>query len=143
MSLWSWTRHVVTDQTGGVEPVPVSIERVSGSAPELGAKGPPDVPLFVLRVGLRSGFGGTLSGLPGPRRGARGPGAPPLGPAPGPPRRAHPLPRRRGALAPHGRGNLARGTRGRPPHPPRRARHGARAAAAGAKRRHATVGARP
>jgi hypothetical protein len=64
MSLWSWTKRVVTDQTGGVEPVPVDIERNPGAAVELAADNPSNVPLYVLRVGLRGGFGGTRAGLP-------------------------------------------------------------------------------
>src|SRR5205809_8037049 len=68
MKLWTWTRRVVTDQTGGVEPVPVGIERNPMAAVEMGAANPPDVPLYVLRVGLRGGFGGTRAGLPAYRR---------------------------------------------------------------------------
>ncbi|GEM_PF-3236416 len=68
MGLLSWAKRVATDQTGGHEPVPLEIERVPGVAVELGAKGAPDVPLYVLRVGVRSGFGGTRAGLPVYRR---------------------------------------------------------------------------
>ena len=65
--LWDWTKRVVTDQTGGVEPVPVGIER-NPAAVEMGASAPPDVPLYVLRVGVRGGFGRTRAGLPVHRR---------------------------------------------------------------------------
>ena len=59
---------MVTDQTGGIEPVAVDIERNPGAVLELGAEAPPDVPLYVLRVGVRGGFGGTRAGLPVYRR---------------------------------------------------------------------------
>jgi hypothetical protein len=68
MTLWSWTKDVITDQTGGAEPVPVGLERNPGAVVELGAENPPDVPLYVLRVGLESGFGRTQAGLPVYRR---------------------------------------------------------------------------
>jgi len=66
--LWTWTKRVTTDQTGGIEPVPVAIERNPDAAVELGASNPPDVPLYVLRVGVRGGFGRTQAGLPVYRR---------------------------------------------------------------------------
>jgi hypothetical protein len=59
---------VVTDQTGGVEPVAIDIERNPGAVVELGAENPPDLPLYVLRVGVRGGFGRVLAGLPVFRR---------------------------------------------------------------------------
>jgi hypothetical protein len=68
MSVWTWTKHVITDQTGGVEPVPVGLERNPGAVVELGAENPPGVPLYVLRVGLEGGFGRTQAGLPVYRR---------------------------------------------------------------------------
>jgi hypothetical protein len=68
MKPWSWTKRVVTDQTGGIEPVPVDIERNPGAIVELGAENPPDVPLYALRVGVRGGFGGVRAGLPVYRR---------------------------------------------------------------------------
>jgi hypothetical protein len=68
MRLWDWTRRVVVDQTGGIEPVAVDIERNPGAVLELGAEPPPEVPLYVLRVGVRGGFGGTRAGLPVHRR---------------------------------------------------------------------------
>jgi hypothetical protein len=68
MSIWSYTKRVVTDQTGGIEPVPVGIERNPDSIAEHGAAAPPDVPLYILRVGVRSGFGRTQAGLPVYRR---------------------------------------------------------------------------
>jgi hypothetical protein len=68
MGLWSWTKRVVTDQTGGIEPVPVGLERNPDAVVELGAENPPDLPLYVLRVGLESGFGRTQAGLPVYRR---------------------------------------------------------------------------
>src|SRR5213596_1785528 len=68
MNLWTWTKRVVLDQTGGIEPVAVEIERNRGAVVELGAENPPDVPLYVLRVGVRSGFGRVRAGLPVYRR---------------------------------------------------------------------------
>jgi len=68
MGLLSRTKQIVTDQTGGVEPVPIGLERNPGAVVELGADNPPDVPLYVLRVGLESGFGRTQAGLPVYRR---------------------------------------------------------------------------
>jgi hypothetical protein len=68
LSVWSWTKCVVTDQTGGVEPVPIDIERNPDAVVELGAENPPDLPLYVLRVGVRGGFGRVLAGLPVFRR---------------------------------------------------------------------------
>jgi hypothetical protein len=62
--VWNWVRGVATDQTGGVEPVDVGLERNPGAVVELGAANPPDVPIYVLRVGISSGFGGTRAGLP-------------------------------------------------------------------------------
>jgi hypothetical protein len=59
---------VVTDQTGGVEPVAIDIERNPDAVVELGAENPPEVPLYVLRVGVRGGFGRVLAGLPVVRR---------------------------------------------------------------------------
>jgi hypothetical protein len=68
MGLRSWAKGVITDQTGGAEPVPVGLERNPGAVVELGAENPPDVPLYVLRVGLESGFGRARAGLPVYRR---------------------------------------------------------------------------
>lgn len=68
MGLWSWTKHVVTDTGSGFEPVPVDLERNPGAVVELGAHNPPDLPLYVLRVGMRGGFGGTEARLPVFRR---------------------------------------------------------------------------
>ena len=68
MKLWEWTKRTVTDQTGGIKPVPVDIERNPDAIVELGAENPPDVPLYVLRVGVRSGFGRVRAGLPVYRR---------------------------------------------------------------------------
>jgi hypothetical protein len=68
LSLWSWAKHVVTDQTGGVEPVAIDIERNPAAVVELGAENPPDLPLYVLRVGVRGGFGRVRAGLPVYRR---------------------------------------------------------------------------
>ena len=68
MGLWGWTRAVATDQTGGVEPVSVGLERNPGAIVELGAHNPPDVPLYVLRVGIEGGFGRARAGLPVYRR---------------------------------------------------------------------------
>jgi hypothetical protein len=64
MKLWNWTKGVISDQTGGVDPVRVGLERNPGAVVELGAETPPDVPIYVLRVGITSGFGGTRAGLP-------------------------------------------------------------------------------
>jgi hypothetical protein len=68
MSLWEWIRRVVTDQTGGVEPIRVDLERNPGAIVELGAENPPGVPLYLLRVGLSGGFGQARAGLPVFRR---------------------------------------------------------------------------
>jgi hypothetical protein len=68
MTLWSWAKRVAVDQTGGSEPIDVDIERNPDAVVELGAQNPADVPLFVLRVGVSGGFGGTRAGLPVYRR---------------------------------------------------------------------------
>ena len=68
LSLWGWTKRVATDQTGGVTPVAIDIERNPAAVVELGAENPPDVPLYVLRVGVRGGFGRVRAGLPVYRR---------------------------------------------------------------------------
>jgi hypothetical protein len=64
MPLWRFIKHVVMDQTGGMEPVHVGLERNPGAVVELGAENPPDVPIYILRVGIDGGFGGTRAGLP-------------------------------------------------------------------------------
>jgi len=64
MRLWEWTKGVVGDQTGGVEPVHVGLERNPGAVVELGAENPRDVPIYILRVGISGGFGGSRAGLP-------------------------------------------------------------------------------
>lgn len=64
MGTWDWAKRIVTDQTGGLEPIPVELERNPDAVVELGAHNPPDVPLFILRVGIASGFGRTRAGLP-------------------------------------------------------------------------------
>jgi hypothetical protein len=68
MGIWSWTKRVITDTTGGVEPVEVGLERNPGAIVELGAHNPPDLPLYLLRVGMRSGFGRQAAGIPVYRR---------------------------------------------------------------------------
>jgi hypothetical protein len=68
MNLWVWAKRVAADQTGGVEPIDVDIERNPDANVELGAENAPGVPLFVLRVGVTGGFGGTRAGLPVYRR---------------------------------------------------------------------------
>ncbi len=69
MSVWTWAKRVASDQTGGVEPVPIELELNPGAAVELGAENPPDVPLYLLRIGLRGGFEGTVrAGIPVYRR---------------------------------------------------------------------------
>jgi hypothetical protein len=68
MRLWDWTREVIQDQTGGIEPIGVGLERNPGAVTELGAVNPPGVPLYLLRVGLRGGFGQARAGLPVYRR---------------------------------------------------------------------------
>jgi len=68
MSIWSWTRHVIADTTGGVEPPPIELERNPEAIVELGAENPPDLPLYVLRVGMSSGFGRQKAGIPVYRR---------------------------------------------------------------------------
>jgi hypothetical protein len=64
MGLWSWAKRIATDQTGGLEPVPVELERNPDAVVELGAHNPPDMPLYVLRVGIAGGFGRIRAGLP-------------------------------------------------------------------------------
>jgi hypothetical protein len=68
LTLWSRAKRIATDQTGGVEPVAVDLERNPRAVVELGAENPPDVPLYVLRVGVRGGFGRVRAGLPVYRR---------------------------------------------------------------------------
>ena len=66
LRLWDWARRVAQDQTGGVAPVPIELER-NPAAAEGGGR--PDVPPYVLRVGLHGGFEGTTrAGLPVYRR---------------------------------------------------------------------------
>jgi hypothetical protein len=64
MPLWRYIKRTVRDQTGGVEPVKVGLERNPGAVVELGAQNPPDVPIYILRVGISGGFGGSRAGLP-------------------------------------------------------------------------------
>jgi hypothetical protein len=64
MGAWEYIKRVTTDQTGGVEPVAVGLERNPDAVVELGAYNPPDLPLFVLRVGIEGGFGRTRAGIP-------------------------------------------------------------------------------
>ena len=64
MGLWSRTKRIATDQTGGVEPVEIDLERNPGAVLELGAQNPPGVPIYVLRVGVEGGFAGSRAGLP-------------------------------------------------------------------------------
>jgi hypothetical protein len=69
LSVFGWAKRVVTSETGGEpEPVPIGLERNPDAAIELGAENPPDVHLYMLRVGMRSGFGQTEAGLPVYRR---------------------------------------------------------------------------
>jgi hypothetical protein len=68
MDLWGWIKRTVTETGGGFEPVAIGLERNPGATIELGAENPPDVHLYLLRVGMRSGFGGTEAGLPVYRR---------------------------------------------------------------------------
>jgi hypothetical protein len=69
LSLWSWTRRIVTSETGGEpEPIPIGLERNPEATIELGAENPPDLHLYLLRVGMRSGFGQAEATLPVYRR---------------------------------------------------------------------------
>jgi hypothetical protein len=69
LNLWRWTKRIVTSETGGYpEPVPIGLERNPDATVELGAENPPDVHLYMLRVGMRSGFGHSEAGLPVYRR---------------------------------------------------------------------------
>ena len=68
MRAWSYIKRTVRDQTGGIQPVELELERNPGAVVELGAHNPPEVPLFLLRVGIEGGFGGTRAGLPVYRR---------------------------------------------------------------------------
>jgi hypothetical protein len=51
-----------------VEPVPVEIERNPAAVHERDGEDAADAPPYLLRVGVRGGFGGTLAGLPVTRR---------------------------------------------------------------------------
>jgi hypothetical protein len=68
LPLLSWVKRTITDTGAGFEPVPIGLERNPDAVVELGAENPPDVHLYVLRVGMRSGFGATEAGLPVYRR---------------------------------------------------------------------------
>jgi hypothetical protein len=69
LSLWGFIKRTVTAETGGEpEPIPIGLERNPDAAIELGAENPPDVHLYLLRVGMRSGFGQTEATLPVYRR---------------------------------------------------------------------------
>ena len=68
MGLWNWTKGVVTDTTGGIEPVDVGLERNPGAVVELGAHNPPGTPLYLFRVGMRSHFGRAPAGISVHRR---------------------------------------------------------------------------
>src|SRR5262245_55103887 len=68
MGLWSYIRGVITDTTGGLEPVGVGLERNVDTIVELGGHAAPGVPLYLLRVGMRSGFGRQAAGIPVYRR---------------------------------------------------------------------------
>lgn len=68
MGIWSEVQRVARDQTGGAERIRAGLERNPDAAVELGAANAPGVPLFVLRVPLRGGFGQTRAGLPVFRR---------------------------------------------------------------------------
>ena len=68
MRLWNWIARTATDTGAGIEPVPVGLERNPQATVELGAENPPDVHLYLLRVGMRSGFGRQEAALPVFRR---------------------------------------------------------------------------
>lgn len=68
MRLWSWVKRTITDTGGEPVPVPIGLERNPGAVTELGADNPPDLHLYVLRVGMTSGFGRQEAGLPVYRR---------------------------------------------------------------------------
>jgi hypothetical protein len=68
MGVWGWIRHTVTDTGGEPEPVPVGLERNPDAVVELGAENPPDVHLYLFRIGMRSGFGRQEAALPVYRR---------------------------------------------------------------------------
>lgn len=68
MGLWQRTKEVIAEQAGGVETIEVGLERNPGAVIELGAKNPPGLPLFVLRIPIRGGFGQTQAGIPVYRR---------------------------------------------------------------------------
>jgi hypothetical protein len=68
MGLWDFIKRTATETGGEPEPVPVGLERNPGAVIELGAENPPDVHLYLLRVGMRSGFGRQEAGLPVYRR---------------------------------------------------------------------------
>jgi hypothetical protein len=68
VSLWTWIKRTATDTGAGVEEIPIGLERNPGAGVELGAENPPDVHLYLFRVGMRSGFGRQEATLPVYRR---------------------------------------------------------------------------
>src|SRR3954451_1961746 len=68
MGLWSWIRRTATETGGEPVPIPIGLERNPDATVELGARNAPDVHLYMLRVGMRSGFGRQEAGLPVYRR---------------------------------------------------------------------------
>lgn len=59
MGVFARIWRVVRDTGGGVEPVPVELERNPAAAVEMGAVNPEGVALFLFRLGLRAGFAGA------------------------------------------------------------------------------------
>ena len=68
MSLWSWVKRTATETGANPEAIPVGLERNPDAVVELGAENPPDVHLYLFRVGMRSGFGRREATLPVYRR---------------------------------------------------------------------------
>jgi hypothetical protein len=56
--VWQWFWRNVRESGGGHEPVSVELERNSEAVVELGAHNPPDMPLYLFKLGLRAGFSG-------------------------------------------------------------------------------------
>jgi len=68
MGAWNFVKRTVTDTGGEPQPVPIGLERNADAVIELGADNPPEVHLYLFRVGMTSGFGRQEAGLPVYRR---------------------------------------------------------------------------
>ena len=68
MSVWTWIKRTATETGAELEAIPVGLERNPDAIVELGAENPPDVHLYLFRVGMKSGFGRQEATLPVFRR---------------------------------------------------------------------------